>query len=69
MKIYLFLILITLVIYLHNIRENYNNYNNFNNFNIIEEDYIIIGAGPAGLQTAYFLNKYKKKIYNFRKNK
>ena len=55
MKIYLFLILIIFIIYLHNIKEDYNN------FDIIEEDYIIIGAGPAGLQTAYFLNKYKKK--------
>ena len=35
MKIYLFLILIIFIIYLHNIKEDYNN------FDIIEEDYII----------------------------
>ena len=54
MKIYLFLLLLIIIIYLYNKKENYDN------FNVIEEDYIIIGGGPAGLQTGYFLKKYKK---------
>ena len=61
MKIYLFLLLLIIIIYLYNKKDNYDN------FNVIEEDYIIIGGGPAGLQTGYFLKKYKKKLFNFRK--
>ena len=51
MKIYLFLLLLIIIIYLYNKKENYDN------FNVIEEDYIIIGGGPAGLQTGYFFEK------------
>lgn len=54
MKIYLFLLLLIIIIYLYNKKENYDN------FNVIEKDYIIIGGGPAGLQTGYFLKKYEK---------
>lgn len=58
MKIYLLiLVILIIIVYLCNKKENYNNYNNYN---IIDKDYIIIGGGPAGLQTGYFLKKYKK---------
>lgn len=38
---------------INNIQENYNGE--------LDYEYIIIGAGPAGLQAAYFLQKYNKK--------
>jgi ribulose 1,5-bisphosphate synthetase/thiazole synthase len=31
-------------------------------------DYCLIGAGPSGLQLAYFMNKYHKNYIVFEKN-
>ena len=49
----IFLIILT-IFYFFQIREK------FTDTNIINKEYIIIGAGPAGLQAGYFLNKFKK---------
>ena len=78
--IYVFLLLITVIILFY-LNVNMNNckcdtdiefllYNKQSNFNTDNSDYeyIIIGSGPAGLQTAYFLEKYNRKYIILEKN-
>ena len=36
--------------------------------NFINYDYCLIGAGPSGLQLAYYFNKYQKNYIVFEKN-
>jgi thioredoxin reductase len=53
-KIFIILFIILTILFFFQTREN------FTDEGIINKEFIIIGAGPAGLQTGYFLNKFKK---------